>query len=278
MPDPLTVVLFSGIGAHVLWLGLLPEIRRRTDVTVVCAPEMEGLVRLYEGRSYDALRVERVPEATIERLRQEPVGGTVLAWHGAWKGDELAYLRARGGGTIADVIRDIMAAPDAEIVAPEWKSRAWVDNPGRTVMLAPFAHTAMATLPPGWWAAAADHLTAIGLTVVTNVANRARGFDHSRGGPVLPAVPGTIPVDIPLSEIGPFAERCGFVLCARSGLSDLLARANTRMTVVWPRDPAHADYHARHFAAWSVRRIYGGDTREVWVDKGAEFDPGVWRG
>ena len=237
---------------------------------------MEGLAWLYP-HAYDELRVEALPDAEIEALKRGPVDGRMLAWHGCWRGSELDWLaRHSPGGTVADVVRDVLGCPGAEIVGPEWTNflwDGWRQWSRRTVLLAPFAHTAIPRLPDQWWSDAAAHLTARGFTVVTNVANRGRGYDYSRAGPVLPQIPGTLAVDIPLSEIGPFAERCGFVLCARSGLSDLLARTSARMTVIWPRDETMAAYHDRHFAAWSVARVHGGAAREAWVDKGAGFDP-----
>lgn len=273
---PVQMVLFSGIGDHVLWLGLLPHVRRNHRVIVTCAPAMEGLAWLYP-HAYDELRVEALPDAEIEALKRGPVDGRMLAWHGCWRGSELDWLaRHSPGGTVADVVRDVLGCPGAEIVGPEWTNFLWDDWrhwSRRTVLLAPFAHTAIPRLPDQWWSDAAADLTARGFTVVTNVANRGRGYDYSRAGPVLPQIPGTLAVDIPLSEIGPFAERCGFVLCARSGLSDLLARTSARMTVIWPRDETMAAYHDRHFAAWSVARVHGGAAREAWVDKGAGFDP-----
>ena len=272
----LHLVCFSGIGDHVLWLGLLPHVRRNHRVIVTCAPAMEGLAWLYP-HAYDELRVEALPDAEIEALKRGPVDGRMLAWHGCWRGSELDWLaRHSPGGTVADVVRDVLGCPGAEIVGPEWTNflwDGWRHWSRRTVLLAPFAHTAITRLPDQWWSDAAAHLTARGFTVVTNVANRGRGYDYSRAGPVLPKIPGTLAVDIPLSEIGPFAERCGFVLCARSGLSDLLARTSARMTVIWPRDETMAAYHDRHFAAWSVARVHGGAAREAWVDKGAGFDP-----
>ena len=272
----LHLVCFSGIGDHVLWLGLLPHVRRNHRVIVTCAPAMEELAWLYP-HAYDELRVEALPDAEIEALKRGPVDGRMLAWHGCWRGSELDWLaRHSPGGTVADVVRDVLGCPGAEIVGPEWTNflwDGWRHWSRRTVLLAPFAHTAITRLPDQWWSDAAAHLTARGFTVVTNVANRGRGYDYSRAGPVLPQIPGTLAVDIPLSEIGPFAERCGFVLCARSGLSDLLARTSARMTVIWPRDETMAAYHDRHFAAWSVARVHGGAAREAWVDKGAGFDP-----
>ena len=57
---PVQMVLFSGIGDHVLWLGLLPHVRRNHRVIVTCAPAMEELAWLYRdpitrcGSSLDA--------------------------------------------------------------------------------------------------------------------------------------------------------------------------------------------------------------------------------
>jgi hypothetical protein len=279
LPDDLSVVLYSGIGDHVMWLGLLGHVRPKCRVVVTVAPAMEGLARLFPD-AYDELRVEGIGEIELAQLRYGPTLGRVLGWHGCWRGDELAWLQKHmPDGTVADVIRDVLGCPGAALAAPRWEDQYLPDElpPGRTVLLAPSAHTAAVRLNEQWWIDAAAHLEQRGFTVLTNVANRGRGYDRSRFAPTLDPVPGTIPVDVPLEQIGPFAERCGFVLCSRAGLADILARVDVKMTVIWPTDEALAEYHDRHFAAWSVRRIYGGSTaaREVRVDRWAGFDVAV---
>ena len=124
---PVQMVLFSGIGDNVLWLGLLPHVRRNHRVIVTCAPAMEGLAWLYP-HAYDELRVEALPDAEIEALKRGPVDGRMLAWHGCWRGSELDWLaRHSPGGTVADVVRDVLGCPGAEIVGPEWTNFLWDD-------------------------------------------------------------------------------------------------------------------------------------------------------
>jgi hypothetical protein len=257
---------FGGLGDHVLWLGLLANISG--PKTVVCDPRMEGLVRLYEGRTYTELIVTDTPPRDA-----------FICWHGKHVGDERGYVGLRDM-TIADVVREILRLPKgAEIVPPVWEDQWFLRlvadgiRPKRTVLLAPWAHTAQVRLPDQWWADAARWLMDEGWTVATNVSNRGRGYDQSRQGAVLEAIPGTVPVDIPLNEIGPFAELCGAVLCARSGLSDLLARCRTRMCVVWPVDVERNMPSAKERAVWSVRGIYGSDAMEVAVDHTVPFSP-----
>ena len=278
---------FAGLGDHTLWLGLLPHVPG--EKTVTCDPRMEPLVRLYEGRSYDHLIV----------TPNQPPGG-FLCWHGAHVGDERAYIGARDA-TMADVVREILGVPkDAEVMPPVWPKRPmqlhpladWPPAEGSaarilvdahlpitgTVLLAPWAHTAQVHLPIYWWMNAAAWLRDQGWTVATNVCNRGRGYDQSRQGPILEAIPGTVPVNVPLDEIGPFAELCGAVLMARSGLADVLARCRARMCVVWPWNPARDMPSEKERAIWSVARMYGADVAERVVDRGAAFDPGQLEG
>jgi hypothetical protein len=235
--------------------------------------------------SYDDLTVVDYLEGYIQDLmvlRARPDNEPVLAWHPRWIGDEVAYLKHHGG-TMADAMCDILRLPHGtQMAKPEWPSTATVKAKrrmvdarlpeGRTVLLAPSTHT-MPPVHDPWWRDLVAYLTWRGLSVAMNVANRGRGFDHSRHPPVLDTLPGTIPVDVPLSEIGPFATLCGYAICARAGLADLLARVQTRLCVVWPANPA--DERLTFLSAiWSVREVYKApDVTEIRVPMAAEFDP-----
>lgn len=267
------LTLFGGLGDHVLWLGLLAHVPE--PKTVACDPRMEALARLYAGRSYDHL--------VVTSAQPRASDGWFLCWHPTHVGDEYRYLGERDA-TVADVVRDILGLPaKAEIVAPKWGGPwdFWMAGrsvlPGRTVLLAPWAHTAEIRLSDQWWIDAATWLRSLGVVVLTNTANRGRGFDQSRRGPILDLIPGTLPVDIPLDEIGPFAELCGHVLMSRSGLSDLLVRTQAKTCVLWPTEGGRPSQ--REMDVWSVRRIYGASgVVERRVDAGAAFDPTVLEG
>jgi hypothetical protein len=280
-----TFLMFSGIGDHVLWLSHLRGYRERYGQTSVqCSFSMLDLTMLFRD-SYDDLTVVDYLEGYIQDLmvlRARPDNEPVLAWHPRWIGDEVAYLKHHGG-TMADAMCDILRLPHGtQMAKPEWPSTATVKAKrrmvdarlpeGRTVLLAPSTHT-MPPVHDPWWRDLVAYLTWRGLSVAMNVANRGRGFDHSRHPPVLDTLPGTIPVDVPLSEIGPFATLCGYAICARAGLADLLARVQTRLCVVWPANPA--DERLTFLSAiWSVREVYKApDVTEIRVPMAAEFDP-----
>jgi hypothetical protein len=271
--EPWQFVLFGGIGDHVLWLSLLTSFRRRTThpVEVHCDPSVADLARLYSGRAYDRLiEVEALDATEIARLREQRpfVPGTpLLAWHCNFVGDEVQYLAAQDL-SIADLIRQLLRLPVvAPLDPPIWPSsvRKAADRHmrrlglpvGRTILLAPWAKSAAAVMPMHWWAQVVRHFVDRGFVVACNVGNRARGFDRLGLDVDLAVLPHTVPIDIPLAELGPLAEQCGAVICVRSGLTDLLAFSKVRMCVVWPYDAARELYFRKLFAIWSVRRVYG---------------------
>jgi hypothetical protein len=246
-PPPWQFVLYGGIGDHVLWLSLLYSFRRRTTraVVVYCDELTADLVRLYAGRSFDRMvEIEALDGKEVELLRArqrfEP-GHPLLAWHMNFVGGELTYLAGQDR-SIADLIRQLLRLPsDAPLAPPIWPRatrtaaaahmRRLGLPPGRTILIAPWARSASATLPVRWWIELARACEARGFVVATNVGSRARGFDRLGIGVDLAALPGTVAADVPLGELGPFVERCGAVMCVRSGLSDLLAFSNVRMCV-----------------------------------------------
>lgn len=285
-------VLYGGIGDHVLWLSLLPAFRWRTKhpVVVYCDRQIIDLARLYAGRSYDYL-IERasLDPRDLRRMRQQTgfaPGRPLLAWHWNFVGNEVHYLAGQDI-SIADLIRQLLRVPaNAQLQPPVWPHAAHqaaaehmrrLGLPvGRTLLMAPWAKSATASLPDQWWVETARHFAARGFTIATNVGNRARGFDRRGQDRDLAELPGTVAADVPLADLGPFAERCGAVLCARSGLTDLLAFARVRMCVIWPYDAGHERYYRKQFAVWSVRRVYDSrDVVELHPEVSQPFDPGM---
>lgn len=284
-------VLYAGMGDQVLWLSALGALRRTGEaVRVICAPNAEPVARLF-AQDYDDLTVRPdLPpniQAEFAERRWSHIHTTlpILAWHGRFIGDELVHSNAQRDG-MGRVIRDILSLkPDAPFSGPVWhdltplaanaRMAAHGLPAGRTVIMAPWAHTTPTKMPISWWEDAAAWLRSRDLTPVTNVANRSRSYDHSRHGPVLATIPGTEAMDVPVDEIGPFAEACGWVFGINSGLTYLLARTRANMCVSWERDAADP-MHERRMKAWSVGRVFGTDTFEPQPEVGKPFDPAVF--
>jgi hypothetical protein len=92
--------------------------------------------------------------------------------------------------------------------------------PGRTVILAPNS-SSQRNIYAGLWQCIADTLGSRGFTVATNC------------GPKESAIPGTVALDISLSELYAAVELAGYLITARSGVCDLCATAKTAMHILW---------------------------------------------
>lgn len=284
-------ILYGGLGDHIMWLSLLVAFRQRATAPVIvyCDPRTADLARLYTDRAFDTL-VE-VDSLTLDEVislqgqAQFAPGKPLVAWHPFFIGEETRFLAGRDL-SMTDVIRQILQLPtDTPMHPPDvmenHRLAAQLDllrlrlPPGRTVLLAPWAKSAQVTLPDAWWAELAGTLASQGYTVVTNTNMRSRGFDRLRVTDTLAALPGTFGVDIPLRHIIPFAELCGTVVTARSGLSDVLAFSKARHWVVCPYAVDREAYFYKLFRIYSLRRLYPcHDLTEVHQEGSAPFDPG----
>jgi hypothetical protein len=292
------VILFGGLGDQVLWLSLLPEFRRRREGKVVAFVSKGGaheLAGFFEGRAFDCMQLFDTPPAvpmpdTTSHFEPTRILRTS---HIFFDANERYLLIERYDVGIADLLRIILDLPTNTLMAePEIPLRnrfaaaermeALGLPVGRTVLLAPWANTWRCRLSDAWWIGAVRFLTGKGFSVVTNVGNRGRSFDGATPTVPLPMIPGTIPVEVPVGEIIPFAEYCGYFLGARSGLCDLLARAQARKMVLYPFDDSPLPYitglpldRACHF--WSVGRAFQQPSIiEEKVDSTKEFDPTIF--
>jgi hypothetical protein len=290
-PTPWNVILYGGLGDHVMWLSLLAAFRQqaKAPVIVACDPRIADLARLYADRAFDTLiELDRLTSEEIEYLTRHArlaPGTPVMAWHPPFIGDETAYF-ANSDAAMTAVVRQVLGLPaDAPVCPPHISGSAhlaarWdmtrLGLPiGRTVLLAPWAKSARVMLSPAWWAELAGMLVRQGYTVVTNTAMRSRGFDARQVDDPPAALPGTRAVDIPLRHIIPFADLCGTIVMARSGLSDLLAFSRARSWVVWPHAAGQEIYFRKLFRIWSLQRLYPcQQVTEVHQDAAAPFDPG----
>jgi len=290
------VMLFGGVGDQILWLSLLPEFRRRCGGRVMLLANKGGsreIAGFFEGRAFDWVEEFDTPP----NIQMPPTTShfqplrMIRASHIFFDERERYQLIGRFGIGITDLLRIVLDLPvDSLMAEPEVPLRSQLaaaermrdmELPiGRTVLLSPWAHSWRCRLPDEWWGDAVRHLTGKGYTVVTNVANRGRSIDL-RGSMELDSIPGTIPVDIPISEVIPFAEYCGHFFGMRSGLCDLLARTQIKKLVVYPHGEGIGHYLtglpfdvACRF--WSLRHAFQrSDILEEKIDSAKPFDPGL---
>ncbi|MCI8479102.1 MAG: glycosyltransferase family 8 protein [Oscillospiraceae bacterium] len=95
-------------------------------------------------------------------------------------------------------------------------------KPGKTVILSPYANSCASALPMQTWVRIAKTLKKLGLTVCTNSIGKNE-----------PAVEGTRAISIPLKYSKPFLEYAGYFIGMRSGLCDVVGRADCKMYVVY---------------------------------------------
>ncbi len=290
------VVLFGGVGDQILWLSLLPEFRKRCGGSVVVMANQGGsrqIADFFQGQAYDWLESFKEPPslqmpATTSHFQPLRV---IRASHIFFDERERYQLIGRFGIGIADLLRlilDIPAdtamtmprVPDQARQAAAERMQAWGLPVGRTVLLSPWAHSWRCALPEQWWIDAVRDLTRRGYKVVTNVANRGRSIDM-KGADQLGCIPGSQAVDLPLSDMIPFAELCGHFIGMRSGLCDLLARADAKKLVIYPYGEGIGHYLtglpfdvACRF--WSVAKAFDRpDVREEKVNSATPFDPAL---
>lgn len=99
---------------------------------------------------------------------------------------------------------------------------------GKTVVIAPYANSIKYSsdfLP--FWQDIADVLQRKGFHVFTNIVN-------SRRGKIEEPLSGTIPLSIPIKEFIPFLNTAGYLVSARSGLTDLAIFSEALKKVVYP--------------------------------------------
>jgi hypothetical protein len=92
---------------------------------------------------------------------------------------------------------------------------------GKSVILSPYAKSVI-ELPAVFWEKIAADYSAEGFTIYTNVANNEQ------------PVKGTIPLNIPISQMPAAVEFAGTFIGIRSGLCDVLYTADCRRIVVYP--------------------------------------------
>ncbi len=113
--------------------------------------------------------------------------------------------------------------PTFDYESPEIQN-LFIENklePGRTVILAPYANTLQ--LLPWWvWINIADKLKARGYVVCTNC-----------GSPNEPPVDGTIPLFFPFKIAVPVLEKCGHFIGIRSGFCDIISSAKCNKVILY---------------------------------------------
>lgn len=107
----------------------------------------------------------------------------------------------------------------------------------KTVLLSPYSTCSKAYLPPeSFWEEIAVYLEQKGYTVATNCFGSEE------------PVRGTIPVEIPYSELVPFLNEAGGFIGIRSGLCDILSLSSCRKIIIYPeKSDFWPDGRAREF-------------------------------
>ena len=93
---------------------------------------------------------------------------------------------------------------------------------GKTVIIAPYCKS-IQDITPIFWETLVKDLKKAGYTVVTNCGNAEER-----------AIFGTTPLNIPLKELRPIVEYCGYFISIRSGFCDLISDFNAKKIVLFP--------------------------------------------
>lgn len=107
---------------------------------------------------------------------------------------------------------------------------------GRAVILSPYAKS-VTKIPPGYWERIIAHFKSRGYQIFTNTA------------PGETALPGSVKLEIPLSELQSAAERAGIFIGLRSGLCDVIREADCKKIALYP-DCFYSD------TRWKVEEIF----------------------
>lgn len=108
--------------------------------------------------------------------------------------------------------------------------------PGRAVILSPYAKS-VTKIPSGYWDLITAHFKIRGYQIWTNTT------------PGEAALPGTMRLEIPLSELQSAAERAGIFIGLRSGVCDVIREAACKKVALYP-DCFYSD------TKWKVEDIF----------------------
>ncbi|WGL51917.1 hypothetical protein P5P86_18435 [Nocardioides sp. BP30] len=152
-----------------------------------------------------------------------------------WPSERTQWLRGYRGLDFEKMFRHFVFGLDASVPHASPASAADPDavtelmgrhglEPGRTVVLAPYANTLFERPDPAFWEQAAQALTERGFTVCTNCAGDEQ------------PVRGTVAVAVPFESMVAFMDRAGFFVGVRSGLCDVISGSSCRKIVLYDAD------------------------------------------
>ncbi len=125
---------------------------------------------------------------------------------------------------------------------------------GNSVILFPYANT-LPTPPKEYWEDTVRQKSRQGKEIYTHVRPGERPIMGTRG------------IELELTEIVAAAEYAGEVICARSGLADLLGTADCIKTIIYPSGGAPGWIHGELSDFWSVNGFgYCNDAIEITFD------------
>ena len=144
--------------------------------------------------------------------------------------------------------------------------------PGRSVLIGPVSNS-NPMLPVQWWIDCVAYLRQIGLIVFQNTKNMWNPAP-------IDALPGTIPIDLPLQEAVPFCTLAGHYLGVRNGLCDLLLRTEARKKALHVRrryatnDKYPLSVWLDYRSGYSLRRCSeSAQWQDIDIGAGDVFDP-----
>lgn len=129
----------------------------------------------------------------------------------------------RGGISESDMMRFVLRLPwnaklEAPRILPEWEDAAWQLarqkglRLGKSVLLCPICNS-NPRFPDVFWSTLARHLLDAGYVVFTNMG----GLNNFNAPPTMP-IAGTIPVELPINLVIPFANFAGRMISGGNGM------------------------------------------------------------
>jgi hypothetical protein len=237
VPDEWCFVCPSELGDIYLICALGPEFIRNYGgrFSVIVKEEHLAVPHLFGQSIHQAITLNELDLQAIHHFSQFAPGIPILC-HPRYHSKETAeLLRGSRDITPLSLYRAILRlSPVASLAKPiispplrlsaERRFAEFGLSQGKTVILAP--EGIVMPLPSFFWLQLASDLVASGYTVATLISS---GWSQ--------ALPGTVAVSFPLSEVIPAAELAGWVIAARTGLCEVLSSARCRLSIIYPLIP-----------------------------------------
>jgi hypothetical protein len=241
-------LVFCGyaIGETATFCALAGEFKKEHghEIVIVITPKHQGVVNLY---AHQFIKVVVVPDETMrtilrsgyipqDRFELDQAFSPCWIDRGFRESDGIRFLwkfPGRGGISEMDLARMVLHLPwNSKLEPPRISKdiessalRLAIDNGiqmGKSVLLCPINNSAP-KFPLIFWNELARLLTLKGLTVFTNMG----GLNKFNGLSTMP-IAGTIPIDLPIEFVIPFARFAGHIISGANGMYILVALADNK--------------------------------------------------